>query len=58
MREVLDNKHLITTLNDVLNLGITGLFFAISGPIFKIITGIQIAVELAETIKNIIDFYA
>lgn len=40
MREVLDNKHLITTLNDVVDLGITGLFFAISGPIFKVITGI------------------
>ena len=40
MREILDNKHLITTLNDVLNLGITGLFFVISGPIFKVITGI------------------
>ena len=40
MKEVLDNKHLITTLDDVLNLGITGLFFAVSGPIFKVITGI------------------
>ena len=41
-----------------MDLGITGLFFVISGPIFKVITGIQMAVELAETIKNIIDFYA